>query len=398
MRSLVRRTVGVVAVVTAVAAAFTVGVHAGRDGARADAAPEPARAGGTLDEAADRIAGQGLRPVARKALDAAAIAAMLRAAGDRWGSWSALSAPMDAGGYAGVGVWLQTGHEGGLVVAQVSPGSAAAAAGVRPGDELRSVAGRTASSLSAGMAAAALRGRTGSSVTAVLRRGHASRMLRLVRAGVGPAGVAVSVEAASAGRAAGPGVGRITVPSFSRGVGRSVRDGAERLRRQRATGLVLDLRGDPGGLLDEAVETASAFLDGGQVVTYVRRDGHPQRLDAVGRGDTTTPLVVLVDGGTASAAEVVAAALQDRGRAVLVGSRTFGKGSVQEPAQLSDGSRLELTVARYATPGGRSLEGVGLQPDIEVAPGSDPQVALRRGVEVLGGLLADTTARAGGRG
>jgi len=193
-------------------------------------------------------------------------------------------------------------------------------------------------------------------------------------------------------------VGRITVPAFTSGVGHEVREGLETLRAAHATGVVLDLRGDPGGRLDEAVETASAFLDGGQVVSYLRRDGRPQRLDAVGQGDTATPLVVLVDGGTASAAEVVAGALQDRGRAVLVGSRTFGKGTVQEPARLSDGSQLELTVARYTTPGGRSPEGVGLEPDIEVAPGSPPEVALHRGVEVLVGLLADAAGASGGRG
>ena len=182
------------------------------------------------------------------------------------------------------------------------------------------------------------------------------------------------------------------------GVGHEVRSALARLRTQRVTGVVLDLRGDPGGLLDEAVETASVFLDGGTVVTYTRRDGPTQRLDAVGSGDTSTPLVVLVDGGTASAAEVVAGALQDRGRAVIVGSRTFGKGSVQEPRMLSDGSALELTVARYTTPTGRSLEGVGLEPDIDVAPGSDPAVAETRAVEVLTGLLADAGSATGGRG
>jgi len=102
-------------------------------------------------------------------------------------------------------------------------------------------------------------------------------------------------------------------------------------------------------------------------------------------------VVVLVDGGTASAAEVVAGALQDRGRAVVIGTRTFGKGTVQEPRELPDGSLLDLTVARYALPSGRSVEGVGLEPDIQVgAPsgtGADP--AVRRAVEVLSGLTAD---------
>ena len=189
--------------------------------------------------------------------------------------------------------------------------------------------------------------------------------------------------------AATPRVGRITVRAFDRGVGRDVRTAVDRLRAEHVAGIVLDLRGNPGGLLDEAVETASAFLDGGPVVSYARRGAAPVRLDAVGTGDLSTSLVVLVDGGTASAAEVVAGALQDRGRAVLVGSRTFGKGTVQEPRRLSDGSALELTVADYATPSGRSVDGVGLVPDIDVATGSAPDVAVRRAVQVLTGLVAD---------
>jgi carboxyl-terminal processing protease len=110
-------------------------------------------------------------------------------------------------------------------------------------------------------------------------------------------------------------------------------------------------------------------------------------LHAAPGGDTRTPLVVLVDGGTASAGEVVAGSLQDRGRAVVVGGRTFGKGTVQEPHHLADGSSLALTVARYVLPSGRSVEGVGIEPDIQVAGAS---AAFARAVEVLTGLLADT--------
>jgi carboxyl-terminal processing protease len=207
-----------------------------------------------------------------------------------------------------------------------------------------------------------------------------------------PAGVAVAYESSGRG---GPTVARISIPAFTRGVGRQVRTAVAAAARARSAGVVLDLRGNPGGLLDEAVETASVFLDGGPVVSYTRRAGDTVQLDAVSVGDVRVPLVVLVDGGTASAAEVVAGALQDRGRAVLVGSRTFGKGTVQEPRTLADGSALELTVARYRTPSGRSLEGAGLEPDIEVAAGLDGPVAERRAVEVLTGLVADS---GGGRG
>jgi len=180
----------------------------------------------------------------------------------------------------------------------------------------------------------------------------------------------------------------IAISSFERGTGRQVR-AALAGRPADSAGVVLDLRGNGGGLLDEAVETASAFLSSGVVVRCTRRDGSVEQLDAVGTGDTSTPLAVLVDGGSASAAEVVAGALSESGRAVLVGSRTYGKGTVQEPERMSDGSSLQLTVATYTTPSGRSVEGVGLEPDLEVAPARAPGVALRRAVDVLGGLRAD---------
>jgi carboxyl-terminal processing protease len=159
--------------------------------------------------------------------------------------------------------------------------------------------------------------------------------------------------------------------------------------RDHVKGIVLDLRDDPGGLLTEAVATASAFLAGGPVVSYVRRGSAPKILDATGKGDTSIPLVVLVNGGTASAAEIVAGALQDRGRAVIVGSQTFGKGSVQAPNQLSDGSAIELTVGHYLTPSGRSLDGVGITPDVLVGAGTPDSVIYQQAVEVLSGLTAD---------
>ncbi|MDP9417884.1 MAG: S41 family peptidase, partial [Actinomycetota bacterium] len=158
-------------------------------------------------------------------------------------------------------------------------------------------------------------------------------------------------------------------------------------------GVVLDLRANPGGYLDEAVDAAGALLDGGPVVTYARR-GYPARtLSAARGGDTVTPVVVLVDGGTASAAEAFAAALQDRGRAVVVGSRTYGKAAVQEPAPLSDGSSLQLTVGGYVTPAGRDLEGVGVEPDVVVPPGAPAATAHRRALDVLSGLMAGLDSR-----
>ncbi len=377
-RTLTRRVLGVIVAVAMLSGIFSLGVVAGA-GSRPDQdAPSP----GILDAAARDISGQALHPVSRKALDAAAIQAMLSAAGDPWGGWADTPGPAAPGGYVGVGLWLRSAG-GRMLVAQVTDGSPAQRAGVQFGDELRAVGGAPASGRGPAVVAMSLRGAPGTRVLVVLARGAAVRSLALVRTPFPTAPVSISTV--------GSRISRITVPSFARGTGRGVRNALAQLRVQQVSGVVLDLRGDPGGLLSEAVESASAFLGPGPVVTYTRRDGRPQRLDVLGDGDTRTPVVVLVDGGTASAAEVVAGALQDRGRAVVIGTRTFGKGTVQEPRELPDGSLLDLTVARYALPSGRSVEGVGLEPDIQVgAPsgtGADP--AVRRAVEVLSGLTAD---------
>ncbi len=380
---LARRAVSAAVAVAALGGAFTAGVVAG-----AGSTPTPAADGAVLDAAADSIASSALTPVDRGVLDAAAIQGMLTAADDPWGTWADPGlAGTDA---AGVGLWLRRTGSAGVAVAQVTPGSPAAVAAVRPGDEVRAVDGTAVRDLPVGSVAGLLRGASGSRVTLLLGRPSARgavtlRTVRLVRTRLPEPGVTTTVERAGSS----PEVARVVVPAFRQGAGKQVRSALAEVRASRSRGVLLDLRGNGGGRLDEAVETASAFLDGGPVVSYSRRGSEQQRLDAVGTGDTRTPVVVLVDGGTASAAEVVAGALQDRGRAVLVGSRTFGKGSVQEPRDLPDGSALELTVARYTTPSGRSLEGVGLAPDIEVAAGSAPDVAVRRGVEVLTGLLAD---------
>jgi carboxyl-terminal processing protease len=242
------------------------------------------------------------------------------------------------------------------------------------------VAGRATRGRVAADVVAPLRGGAGSTVDVGIARGEARRVVTLTRERVTADDVVTDMPS--------PGVGRIRVATFARGVGARVQDALAGLRDRHVAGVVLDLRSDPGGLLTEAVQTTSAFVDGGLVVTYVRRDTGSRQLPAAGAGDVSTPLVVLVDGATASAAEVVAGALQDRGRAVLVGSRTYGKGSVQEPVPLGDGSAVELTVGRYLTPSGRSLDGIGLEPDVEVAAGSAPDVAVRRGLDVLSGLTA----------
>lgn len=387
----VSRPVRVVAVAAAVLATYGAGVATGLAAPRHAA---PATSGrSVLDEAEQRIAAEAARPVSRSELEKAAVEGMLSALDDRW---SAYWSPTDFasfqqvldGRYSGVGVWVKRAADGTLRVASVQAGTPAAASGVRVGDQVVSVAGRPVAGESVADAVSALRGTAGTDVVVELERAGRLLTVTLRR-------VALSEDDVSISRLS-PTVVELRVAAFTRGVGRWVREQVSAQQAQHVGGIVLDLRDNPGGLLDEAVETASAFLDGGPVVSYSRRGEPPQTLDALAHGDTGTPLVVLVDGGTASAAEVVAAALQDRGRAVIVGSRTFGKGSVQEPSQLSDGSALELTVGRYYTPDGHSLDGVGITPDVVVSPDAPAGAAEQRAVEVLSGLLAD--AGSAGRG
>jgi carboxyl-terminal processing protease len=233
--------------------------------------------------------------------------------------------------------------------------------------------------------ASALRGRPDVSVRLTVRRGGVEQHFQLLRSVVQTSEVTTTQR---------PGRVRfIQIGSFTRGVGRQVRNAVSADPRGHSGGMVLDLRGNPGGLLEEAVQTASAFLGGGHVVTYEKRGAAAQRFDVTVPGDGRTPLVVLVDAGTASAAEVVAGSLSDRDRAVIVGSPTFGKGSVQEPVRLRDGSALELTVGRYRTPAGRNLDGVGIDPDVAISSDRPPQAAEQRALAVLHGLLATLPTR-----
>jgi carboxyl-terminal processing protease len=340
---------------------------------------------GVLDEAAARIAAQAEHPVDQSTLERAAVEGMLKALGDRWSSYYSPSEAQsfsDAleGRYTGVGLWIRQTATGGVTVASVQPSSSAAAADIDPGDEIVAVAGRPVAGQQVTAITAQLRGSDGSTVSVEVRHDGALRTVVLARRQLAAGDVVVDRLAHS--------VLLIRVAAFTRGVGREVRDALTSEPADHSGGVVLDLRGDPGGLVDEAVEVAGAFLDGGTVVSYTQRGSGDHVLTAARGGDTTTALVVLVDGGTASAAEIVAGALQDRDRAVVVGSKTFGKGSVQEPTTLSDGSALELTVGSYATPSGRHIDGVGIDPDVTVDADAAPSVAEARALGVLAGLRA----------
>ncbi len=162
------------------------------------------------------------------------------------------------------------------------------------------------------------------------------------------------------------GVGYIRVKQFSKGIATDVADAMKEMSGQGATSWILDLRGNPGGLLEEAVQLSDLFVDSGTVVTTVSgRDREARRAER-GFGDTTSSLAVLVNGGSASASEIVAGALKNLDRAAIIGTRTFGKGSVQELYDIEDHSKLKLTIAQYLTPGDRSIQNLGIVPDIQL--------------------------------
>ncbi|WP_416975112.1 S41 family peptidase [Streptomyces sp. 4F14] len=297
--------------------------------------------------------------------------------GDRWaavyseGEYEEFEQALD-GEYTGVGLWARRESDGGIAVSRVSGGSPAAHAGIRAGDRLTSVDGRAVEGLPVTDVLSLLRGDAtdapaGTAVRLGLSRGARAWDETVRRA-------TLSTEPVTAQKISGGGT-LVRVSAFTKGVGEAVRAAV----REASGGVVLDLRGNSGGLVTEAVSVASVFLDGGLVATY-DADGAEHALHADAGGDTARPLVALVDGGTMSAAELLTGALQDRGRAVVVGARTFGKGSVQMPTRLPDGSVAELTVGHYRTPSGHAVDGVGITPDLEVAAG-----VLERAERVLSG-------------
>ncbi|MGW0626668.1 S41 family peptidase [Streptomyces sp. NPDC002758] len=300
--------------------------------------------------------------------------------GDRWsavyseGEYQEFEEALD-GEYTGVGLWTRRERDGRIEVTKVQSGSPAAAAGIHPGDRLRSIDGTKVDGRPVTEVVALLRGDAddapaGTSVRLGLERGTRAWSETLRRARLSTDSVTVRRLPADATV--------IKIGAFTKGSGDVVRTAVR--QAPAGAGIILDLRGNSGGLVTEAVTAASAFLDGGLVATY-DVDGAQRVLHAAAGGDTTRPLVALVDGGTMSAAEMLTGALQDRGRAVVVGTRTFGKGSVQMPSRLPDGSVAELTVGHYRTPSGHTVDGRGITPDLEVE-----QRALERAETVLSGL------------
>lgn len=265
-----------------------------------------------------------------------------------------------SGRYGGLGLEVQV-RAGALTVIAPIDDTPAARAGIQPGDVISRIDGVPVESENADVAIDRMRGEAGSKVQiTVIRAGQPAFDLELVRE-------VIDVTAVR-GRLLAPGFGYVRIAAFQTNTAGEVakRIGALVQPGKPLEGLVLDLRSNPGGLLDAAVDVSDLFLEDGTIVSTRGRVALASAEFRAQPGDVLkgAPLVVLVDGGSASASEIVAGALQDRQRALILGQRTFGKGSVQSVLPLASGEAIKLTTALYYTPNGRSIQAEGIEPDV----------------------------------
>jgi len=287
------------------------------------------------------------------------------------------------GGFEGIGAVVNMLPNGRLIIVEPLPGRPAAQAGIQQGDLVLQVDDTPIQNMTLMEAVSLIRGPEGSTVRlTILRKGVKEPFeVAIVRA-------RIEIEVVES-RMLEDDIAYVKLTEFNVKATKELKEALQELMAQEPQGLIFDLRSNPGGFLQTSVEVASQFLDGGLVLTEKGRGDLEKEYQVESGGlATEVPLVVLVNMGSASASEIVAGAIQDSGRGILVGERTFGKGSVQLPHTLSDGSELRVTIARWFTPKGREIQGTGIFPDIEVEmtledleAGRDPQ--LERAVEYL---------------
>jgi carboxyl-terminal processing protease len=365
--------------------------------------PEPLRdvfvaePSGLVAEAAEAIEGNYYRPVGEQELGNSSLQGMVRqlrksSKEDRYSEYfseeqlESFNQEIE-GRFSGIGLSV-IGVKSGLRVAEVFKHSPADAAGIEPGDTIVSVEGKSLAGQSSTEATKGIKGPEGTQVTVGVRDRKSGRVreLTIVRAEVSLPNVSSSVKTVR-----GKKLGYVRLLSFSEGAHALLANAVKKVEKEGAEGIVLDLRHNPGGLLDEAVLCAGIFLPEGEtvVITKSRTQGESVHKTSAGR-ITDKPVVVLIDGGTASAAEILAAALADDEGATTIGTRSYGKGLFQEEQSLSNGGALKLSVGAFFTPKGVNLAtSHGIHPDVKAKDDlqTPADEAKQRALGVLAGQL-----------
>ncbi len=279
-----------------------------------------------------------------------------------------------SGELTGVGIQLAADEKTKkLTVISPIEGSPAAKAGILAKDIITKIDDKSTDGMDVNKAVTLIRGAIGSQVQLTVLRNNQELSYSLKRDKIEIHPVRYSLKKAPTGD-----VGYIRLVQFSANAAPEMREAIQNLEKQQVRGYVLDLRSNPGGLLYASVDIARMWIQEGGIVSTVDRQGESDREDANHRALTNKPLVVLVDGGSASASEILSGALQDNSRGTIVGTKTFGKGLVQSVRRLQDGSGLAVTIAKYLTPKGRDINKHGIDPDVVIELSDQQRQALGR--------------------
>ncbi len=329
-----------------------------------------------VDGAIDELVANSTKDVNRETLERAAIEGALKASGDDWANYFPSTTLEElnnttANALTGIGISIREARSGAIEVATVQEDTPAFKNGLKVGDQILQVNGTDVQGGSLATVVALIRGDLGKEVTLRVNRDGSNKIFNLLTE-------KIDVRTVDAAQIT-PDIAFLSINSFSSGTSNEFYEALTKLKSSK--GVVIDLRDNPGGLIEEAVSIAELFIGRGTIVSY-RASGEERIFTANNPKPSSVPVVLLIDKGTTSAAEILAGAFQDRNRGVVIGQTSFGKGSVQEFMTLKDGSKLELTVALYLTPSGRTIEGVGIIPDLRVTE-SELKV---KALQILGGL------------
>lgn len=273
------------------------------------------------------------------------------------------------GEFGGLGIQVSS-DRGAIRVISPIDDTPAAKAGIKAGDYITHIDGEQVFDMTLNQAVKKMKGRPGTKVKlTVLSDGQEPRTLTLKRDVIKVKSVKFEEKQIADSNEDSPEkIGYIRISDFGATTAKELKEAIESLEKKSVVGYVLDVRNNPGGYLVAAIDVADAFLDGGEIVSTRGKEKTDIERSMAKSGDMTNgkPIVVLINHGSASASEIVAGALQDNGRALVMGSQSFGKGSVQQQKPLGDGTAIHITIARYYTPSGRSIQNEGITPDVEV--------------------------------